>query len=606
MSLIAELKRRNVFRVGVAYAIVAWLLLEVASVIFPGLHLPDWTLTFLVFLVVVGFPLAVIFAWAFELTPEGIKRESAVDPAEPITHVTGRKLDFAIIGLLVIAVVYFAVDKFVLEAEPEQAEVAGDPGPTAEAVEREKSIAVLPFVNMSGDPEQEYFSDGITEEIISALVKIPRLSVPARTSVFAFKGHLQDVREIGRELNVAHVLEGSIRSQGEQIRITAQLVKVDDGFHLWSETFDRRLENIFAVQEEIAAAIAQMLVGELDIDIQTVPHRTSNMQAYDTYLHGRVLLRDRDEEAIDVLREVTVTDPSFAPAWAALAIAYQVEGYRSRNDDYQEIALKIAQHALSLDSENVDALDALASVLRDTWQWAEAEKYFQIALAIDPQSSELLEDYAEFLCATARFDEYLAVSEKAYALDPNLSPLIDGYTYALTIHGRHQEAMDVMDRHAAKADFFGPVWKLPVLLAAGNVDSASALIESISTDELPADIATTYTNLLRNHDDEGARTVLRSVFSPDNWSIYENYKYCARYVLLFTGDDNYVVETLFALFQKIMQGNAEIIWHPLLSSARQLPAFGDVLELLNLPTYWDSVRWPDICSRDVGGKIRCQ
>ena len=498
--------------------------------------------------------------------------------------------------------------KFVLEAEPEQAKVAVEQVPAAEDVEREKSIAVLPFVNMSGDPEQEYFSDGITEEIISALVKIPRLSVPARTSVFAFKGHLQDVREIGRELNVAHVLEGSIRSQGEQIRITAQLIKVDDGFHLWSETFDRRLENIFVVQEEIAAAIAQVLVDELDIDIQTVPHRTSNMQAYDTYLHGRVLLRDRDEEAIDVLREVTVSDPSFTPAWAALAIAYQVQGYYGiRNNDYQEIALKIAQHALSLDSENVDALDALASVLRDTWQWAEAEKYFQIALAIDPQSSELLEDYAEFLCATARFDEFLAVSEKAYALDPNLSPLIDGYTYALTIHGRHQEAMDVMDRHAAKAaDRFGPVWKLPVLLAAGNVDSASALIESISTDELPADIATAMTIILRNHDDEGARTVLRGVFSPDNWSIYENSKYYARYVLLFTGDDNYVVETLFALFQKNMEGNAEILWHPLLSSARQLPAFGDVLELLNLPTYWDSVRWPDICSRDVEGKIRCQ
>ena len=177
MSLIAELKRRNVFRVGVAYGIVAWLLVEVASVVLPALHLPDWTLTFLIIVILAGFPLVLIFAWAFELTPEGIKRETAVDPAESITSKTGRKFDFAIIGLLVIAVVFMFVDNYVLEAEPEQTEVAAEQVPSVEPVEREKSIAVLPFVNMSGDPEQEFFSDGISEELLNVLAKVKGLRV---------------------------------------------------------------------------------------------------------------------------------------------------------------------------------------------------------------------------------------------------------------------------------------------------------------------------------------------------------------------------------------------------------------------------------------------
>jgi TolB-like protein len=261
MSLIAELRRRNVFRVGVAYAIVAWLLVEVASVFLPALRLPEWTLTFLVFLVVVGFPLALIFAWAFELTPEGIKREAEVDRAESITHLTGRKLDFAIIGLLAIAVVFLVVDNYVLESEPEQAEVIAEQTSVAELVEREKSVAVLPFVNMSADPENVYFADGLSEELLNRLAQVPDLRVTGRTSSFQFKGENRDLREIGEMLGVAHVLEGSVRRQGNQVRITAQLVASSDGSHLWSQTYDRTLDDVFAIQDEIADEV----VGALDI-----------------------------------------------------------------------------------------------------------------------------------------------------------------------------------------------------------------------------------------------------------------------------------------------------------------------------------------------------
>jgi len=259
MSLIAELKHRNVFRVGVAYGIVAWLLVEVASVVLPTFGAPDWVMKVFTFLVILGFPLALILAWAFELTPEGIRLETAVDPTEPVARKARSKLDFAIVALLVLALVYFAADKFLLNAETEPAEVIAEGIPAANWVGVEKSIAVLPFVNMSADPENEYFSDGISEELLNTLARIPDLKVAARTSAFQFKGQSRDIAEIGRLLKVSNILEGSVRKAGSRVRVTAQLIKVDDGFHLWSDTFDRELTDIFAIQDEIAASIADAM-----------------------------------------------------------------------------------------------------------------------------------------------------------------------------------------------------------------------------------------------------------------------------------------------------------------------------------------------------------
>ena len=208
MSFITELKRRNVFRVGAAYGIVAWLLVEVASVVLPTFGAPDWVMKVVTFLVVLGFPLALVLAWAFELTPEGIKLESAADSIAAVSSKSRSKLDFAIVGLLVLALVYFAADKFLLNAEPEPAEVIAEGIPAAESFGVEKSIAVLPFVNMSADPENEYFSDGISEELLNTLARIPDLKVAARTSAFQFKGQSRDIAEIGRLLKVSNILEG--------------------------------------------------------------------------------------------------------------------------------------------------------------------------------------------------------------------------------------------------------------------------------------------------------------------------------------------------------------------------------------------------------------
>jgi TolB-like protein len=324
MSLIAELKRRNVFRVGAAYAIVGWLLIEVASVLLPTFDAPDWVMKAFSSLVILGFPLTLVIAWAFELTPEGIKRDTAVDPADSIRHVTGRRLDFIIIGVLVLAVAYFAVDKFVLESEPEQAGITPKPLPVAESVAREKSIAVLPFVNMSSDPEQEYFSDGLSEEILNLLAKVPELKVTARTSSFAFKGKNDDVRTIGKALNVNAVLEGSVRKSGERVRITAQLIDVASGTHLWSETYDRILTDIFAVQDNVASEI----LDALQVHVGVAPTRgrpTEDTEAYSLALKAKAALSVYEGDiARSYLLKAIELDPDYAKAHELVAFSYWV------------------------------------------------------------------------------------------------------------------------------------------------------------------------------------------------------------------------------------------------------------------------------------------
>ncbi|MEE8528383.1 MAG: adenylyl cyclase, partial [Gammaproteobacteria bacterium] len=252
-SVWGELKRRNVVRVAVAYAIVSWLILQLTDVLMPLLDLPEWVGRLVVLLLVIGFPLALVFAWAFELTPEGLKKEKDIDRSQSINHVTGRKLDFVIIGLLAVTLGYFAYDKFVLDPGRD---AAGDNAITTPVL---KSIAVLPFVPMSSGEDDGYFADGLTEEILNVLTQLPELQVTARTSSFFFKGQNIPVPEIAARLNVAHIVEGSVRRDSERVRITAQLIRASDGFHVWSQTYNRTLDDVFAVQEDIAENIAEAL-----------------------------------------------------------------------------------------------------------------------------------------------------------------------------------------------------------------------------------------------------------------------------------------------------------------------------------------------------------
>jgi len=281
-NIFQELKRRNVFRVGVAYIVIAWLIIQVIETVSEPLSLPEWSEAFFIVALLAGLPLALFFAWVFELTPDGLKKTKDVSTEESVTATTGKKLNYAIITVLVLSLAYFLWERQGLVEQAEQtAAIGGDASEVTYA-----SIAVLPFVNMSADPDQEYFSDGISEELLNLLAKIPNLHVPARTSSFRFKGKNLDINEIAKQLNVKHILEGSVRRADVRIRVTAQLIEAETGYHLWSETYDRELDDIFAIQDDIAAAIVAALSDTLGLETDAAPRvsAAANPEAYNAYL----------------------------------------------------------------------------------------------------------------------------------------------------------------------------------------------------------------------------------------------------------------------------------------------------------------------------------
>jgi TolB-like protein/Tfp pilus assembly protein PilF len=455
MSLMAELKRRHVFRVGAAYAIVAWLLVEVASVVLPTFQAPEWVMQVFTFLLILGFPLALVFAWAFELTPEGIKREKTVDRAESITQQTSRKLDFAIIGLLVIAVIFMFVDNYVLQTELEQVEGIAEQVPAAEATTREKSIAVLSFVNMSDDPNQEYFADGIAEELLNTLARLEGLRVVGRTSSFSFKNSDADLKEIGEVLGADAILEGSVRKAENRVRISAQLIDPEDGLHRWSETYDRELIDIFAIQTEIATAIADALRVSLSSEererLATAP--TQNLAAYRAYLLGNQRLAKftiaTREEAIEYFQRAIELDPKFALAYASLTFGYlgHWEDSDLPPDEMLARAQVAADKALELDDRLAEAHVAVGSVKYWENDFEGAEAAFQRALVLNPNSvgGNLL--YGDLLGQSlARYEESLALRRKAVELDPLSLETVPRLGNSFEWLGRFDEALAWYER----------------------------------------------------------------------------------------------------------------------------------------------------------------
>ena len=452
MSLIAELKRRNVFRVGVAYGVVAWLLLEVASVVVPALHLPEWTLTFLVFLVAAGLPLALVFAWAFEMTPEGIKREKDVDSENSITHVTGRKLDFAIIGLLAVAVVYFAVEKFVLEAEPKLVTGAAEQALGRTPVASEASIAVLPFANRSANEADAFFVDGMHDDILTHLAKIRSLKVISRTSVMEYRNTTKNLKTIGQELGAATVLEGGVQRAGTQIRVNVQLIDAETDDHLWAEIYDRQLtaENIFAIQTEIAMAIADALRATLSTEekerLETVP--TENMAALEAYFRGKQRMEKRNieklAEAIGDFNRAIALDPNFALAYVGLADTYILQADYSNLplDELLAKAQAATEKALALDDQLAEAYTSLGGIEHDRSNYEAAEAAYQRALELNPNYVTAYHWYSILLSGPlGRSDEAFEMIQKAAELDPNSSVIIQNLAISYANVGRSDESL---------------------------------------------------------------------------------------------------------------------------------------------------------------------
>jgi len=443
MNLLAELRRRNVIRAGVLYAGAVWALAQGISQLGPSFGAPEWFVRGFVIAGAVGFPFWLAFAWLYEWTPEGLKRESDIAPGESITRRTGRKLDFAIIGVLAIVVVLLLTDRFVARR--------GD------AAVSDKSIAVLPFVNMSADPAQEYFSDGIAEELLNQLAQSADLHVAARTSAFQFKGKNLDIGEIARQLRVANVLEGSVRRDGSRIRVTAQLIAAASGFHLWSQTFERDAADVFKVQDEIAEAISAALEAKLGArPAAGSGERRIDPSAYDDYLQGRrhLALRvgDNLHEAADAFTRAIARAPDYGPAYSGRAFAYAIQlGWKpwQTPDEAQASANADIAQALRLDPDSAEAYMVRAVTLYWRLHCNAALADFEHALQLAPGNVDVMNFAGDFLESMGALRRAESLKRQAMALDPlawvhpmNLAEILDN-------QGRYAEAIAMGERSIA-------------------------------------------------------------------------------------------------------------------------------------------------------------
>lgn len=402
MGMLAELKRRNVYRVAVAYLVVSWLAVQVGDTLAPALRLPDWVNSALLFFLIVGFPIALVLSWAFEITPEGVRRESGSVSKNTPSYRTRRNLDIFIGLALGMALIYLAFDKFVLDPERDANLVETTKlglARVSQAATSEKSIAVLPFDDLSPTGDQGYFGLGIAEEVLNVLARVDGLRVTSRTSAFEVKKQGLTIPMIAARLNVRYILEGSVRTAGEQVRVTAQLLDAETDSQLWSETYDRQLttNNLFEIQNGMAMAISDQLGVVVDgwPEAVTASGSTQNFSAYDLYLEGHQLFTSRSDiaRAIALLEQAVAADPHFARAWAALAATYSVApSWDLKDRDYLRQAIAAAQEAITIDASLALPYAVLASVAMEERpvQFDKAFAYFDNALRRDPRETSAL------------------------------------------------------------------------------------------------------------------------------------------------------------------------------------------------------------------------
>jgi len=478
----------------------------------------------------IGFIAAVVVSWAYEMTPEGIKREKDVDRGESIVADTGRKLDRIIIVFLAVAVAFLVGDRFMrapdemIETTVGQTEAISEtPANTVAA-----SIAVLPFVNMSNDPENEFFSDGIAEEILNVLASIPELKVAARTSAFAYKGTNTNISRIANELGVNHILEGSVRKAGNQVRVTAQLIQASDGFHLWSDTFDRELTNIFAIQDEIAGSIADALKVTMKLEAGEAGNLTgtNSLPAYEHYLKGMQLWYLRTvpnlEQATEEFKAAIAIDPKFAKAHAGLALVWGViSGYTDKYDDVAEDnALSAARQALALDADNVEAKATIGVIYRYLGRQVEAQKLFEEAIATNPSFATAHQWYGGLLGEMGDPEAGLEEYRKAWSLDPRSR--IIGYNFAWRLWGlqKNEEARQVINEVLEFAPDFpdGVDFAMIQSILEGQCGLAYEYAQRLETIlDKPAGAAELYRDLCQSEDPQRRQDAVNTFLSWDRF-----------------------------------------------------------------------------------------
>jgi len=620
MSFIDELMRRNVFKVGVAYVIVAWLLLQVADVVLNNIEAATWVFQAILLVLVIGFPLSLFFAWAYELTPEGLKKEKDVDRLESITHVTGRKLDYLIIAALILALGYFAFDKFVLDpsrdAELVQTTteaVIEQAAETGNAETAGKSIAVMAFVNMSDDPGNEYFSDGISEELLNVLVRVEGLRVVSRTSSFAFKGKDIGIPSIAKELNVNHVLEGSVRKAGNKVRVTAQLIDVRTDSHIWSGTYDRELDDIFAIQNEISVQIVQALkivLGAGDQEAMVHAQRpTENLAAYELYLKGRYFWQRRGEDnirhAIDLFEQATELDPKFARAWSSLAAAHlTLTAWSDASAAEQNpLAVSAAQKALMLDDSLAEAYAVLGDMARFDRKWAEAKSYYLRAIASEPKNSTAHLWYSEHLNSVGHTRDALEELLIAYRLDP-MHPGTNGELADTYL--RLGDTSNALKYGAATWDLGAPrgLWmQAQANQRLGKFERAMEFMEQWA-EQIGDSAFIEAFRLFFEAKMDAAKTPLYFEFLSENESILSPGLVLWGHAAFDRIDDAY--RLLKRAPDSMTAQSWVFFWSsPYLAAFRQDPRFTELVIEHGLVDYWREHGWPDAC-HPAGDSVICE
>lgn len=487
-NFFAELKRRNVYKVAVAYAIVAWLLIQAASILFPTFEAPAWVMKVVVTAIIFGFPVALILAWAFELTPEGIKREKDVAPNESIARTTGRKLVGTTVALAVIAAGLFAFQFLRSKSATTIPGITSTPSAPSAGPISEKSIAVLPFENLSRDPENAFFASGIQDEILTRLAKIGALKVISRTSTQQYQSKPQSLTEIAKQLGVANILEGSVQKAGDRVRITVQLISALSDSHLWADTYDRKLIDTFGVESDVAQKIASSLEAQLTGSEQRAiaARPTENTEAYQLYLKGKFFWNKRTGDdlkaAADLFRQAAEVDPSYANAYAGVAQAdllIPVFGAGAPRDFFPK-AKVAAERAIELDETSAEGHSALAMLLCFDFKFPAAEAEFRRAIQLNPNYATAHHWFGNsLLVSLGRFDEGIREGERAVELDP-LSLIINadlGSTFM--IGRRYDEAIAQLRRTLAlDGNFSYAHWNLgEALYLKGDVNAAIAEYE---------------------------------------------------------------------------------------------------------------------------------
>lgn len=598
MSFFSELKRRNVIRVAVLYGVSSWLLLQFTDVLSSLLPVPDWTGSLVILLLAVGFVPVMIFAWAYELTPEGIKRDKDVNRGQSITSVTGRRINTLIIVLLVAAIATVVVDRLIPEESSNSvpgADVNEENGLPGEPKPTDASIAVLPFTDLSPEKDQQYFTDGISEELLNVLVRVDGLRVASRTSSFTYRDSQLNVPALGQELNVGYVLEGSVRKDGYRIRITAQLIEAATDKHLWSENFDRELKDIFTIQDEIANAIVDSLIGKLGVTeanklVNIVP-ATENLDAYELYLKGRDLFQRRDQLPLSIalFEQAIALDSEFARAWEGLAAAQMVSSDWHPDDgiDHRGLAIVAADKAIAQDP----ALSMPYAVLGMIRSYGESSDYvksmalFDQAIKNDPKNTSALLWRGIVYKDGGLFQNSIGDLTKCLEIDPAYLNCRQHLALSYLANGNEDTALQLFEE-ALEANFHSNDEAfVPLYVARGQ-----RLIALLVADRYPINSqapVVEWINALEDPDGDQQARLARF----DQWSKESGNSIAA---------DSHIFIAMKA-YNRVLDTTATdtVMWTPSAAGFRQSEIFKQLIKSRGVLTYWQKKGFPPQC-RPIG------